>query len=222
MSADLNTDKLPADLNTEELPADPNADKLPADLNTEELPADLNTEELSTDLNTDNLSVPLNADKKPADLNDLPTDLTTDDHSTVKDSSFNFNSDESCCVNGLPVNFNRNVHCSVNDVCDDIDSDSHHLNLTSIKLPPKIRKRWQPKGLTVIGLPRKKKCIVGPVNFLMKSQVEREKQMLHWMLPDHLIKKVLQNEILECEELSGNSLEFSPNLLNENVNWASV
>ena len=46
--------------------------------------------------------------------------------------------------------------------------------------------------------------------------------MLHWMLPDHLIKKVLQNEILECEELSGNSLEFSPNLLDENVNWASV
>ena len=46
--------------------------------------------------------------------------------------------------------------------------------------------------------------------------------MLHWMLPDHLIKEVLQNEILECEELSGNLLEFSPNLLDENVNWASV
>ena len=159
MSSDLNTDKLPADLNTEELPADLNADKLPADLNTEELPADLNT---------DNLPVPLNADKKPADLNDLPTDLTTDDHSTVKDSSFNFDSNESCCVTGLPVNFNRNVHCSVNDVCDDIDSDSHHLHLTSIKMPPKIRKRWQPKGLTVIALPQKKKCIDGPVKFLIK------------------------------------------------------
>ena len=76
-------------------------------------------------------------------------------------------------------------------------------------------------GLTVIGLPQKKKCADGPVNFLMISQVEREKQILHWMLPDHLIKKVLQNEILECDELSGNSLEFSPNF-DENVNWASV
>ena len=123
------------------------------DLNTDKLPADLNIEELPADLNTDNLPVPLNADKKPADLNDLPTDLTIDDHSTVKDSSFNFDSNESCCVTGLHVNFYRNVHCSGNDVCDDIDSDSHHRDLTSIKLSPKIRKRLQPKGLTVIGLP---------------------------------------------------------------------
>ena len=42
------------------------------------------------------------------------------------------------------------------------------------------------------------------------------------MLPDHLVEKALQNEILECEELSGNLLEFSPNLLDKNVNWASV
>ena len=52
--------------------------------------------------------------------------------------------------------------------------------------------------------------------------VEREKQILRWMLPDGLIKKVVQDELLECDDLSSNLLEFSPNLLDENVNWASV
>ena len=42
------------------------------------------------------------------------------------------------------------------------------------------------------------------------------------MLPDHLVERVLQNEILECKQLGGNLLEFSPNLLDENVNWVSV
>ena len=51
-------------------------------------------------------------------------------------------------------------------------------------MPPKIRKRGQPKGvgLTVIGLPQKKKRTDGPVKFLMKSNSEREKQILSWML----------------------------------------
>ena len=41
------------------------------------------------------------------------------------------------------------------------------------------------------------------------------------MLPDELLEKALQNEVLECKELSGN-LQLCPNLLDENVNWASV
>lgn len=55
----------------------------------------------------------------------------------------------------------------------------------------------------------------------MKSNQKRERQILRWMLPDHLVETALQSKVLECEELSGNSLEFSTSLLNENVNWAA-
>ena len=73
-----------------------------------------------------------------------------------------------------------------------------------------------------MGYLKKKKCVDGPVKFLTKSIEEREKLILNWMLPDHLVTKALQSEVLEYEELIRNSLEFSPSLLDENVNWASV
>ena len=108
--------------------------------------------------------------------------------------------------------------------------DNHVINdsldLKSIKLPPKIRKRGRPKGagLTVIWLPKKKKCTDSdrPVKFLKKSIEERERQILSWMLPDHLVTKALQSGLLEYDEVNCNSLEFSPSLLDENVNWASM
>ena len=108
----------------------------------------------------------------------------------------------------------------------EINDSPADVDLKSIKLPPKIRKRGRPKGagLTVIGLPQKKRCIDSdhPVKFLKKSIEEREKQILSWMLPDHLVTKALQTGVLEYEEVNCNSLEFSPSLLDENVNWASV
>ena len=238
LPADLNTDELPADLNTDNLPTDLNTDELPTDLNADELPADLSADELPADLITDELPADLNTDELPADRNtdELPTDLNSNnhdavhfptdrDHSAVKGLSAGFNITDHCNISGSPVSNSCGV---VNDLCDDINSDNHSSNLapdlTSIKLPPKIKKRGRPKGagLTIIGLPRKKKCTDGPVKFLMKTRLEREKQILRWMLPDGLIKKVVQDELLECDDLSSNLLEFSPNLLDENVNWASV
>ena len=53
------------------------------------------------------------------------------------------------------------------------------------------------------------------LNFLKKSIEEREKQILSWMLPDHLVTKALQSEVLKYEEVIHNSLEFSPSLLDE-------
>ena len=238
LPADLNTDNLPTDLSTDELPTDLNADELPADLSADELPADLSTDDCPADLITDELPADLNTDELPADRNtdELPTDLNSNnhdavhfptdrDHSAVKGLSAGFNITDHCNISGSPVSNSCGV---VNDLCDDINSDNHSSNLapdlTSIKLPPKIKKRGRPKGagLTIIGLPRKKKCTDGPVKFLMKTRLEREKQILRWMLPDGLIKKVVQDELLECDDLSSNLLEFSPNLLDENVNWASV
>ena len=108
--------------------------------------------------------------------------------------------------------------------------DNHIINdspdLKSIKLPPEIRKRGRPKGadLTVIGLPKKKKCTDSDrlVKFLKKSIEERERQILSWMLPDHLVTKALQSGLLEYNEVNCNSLEFSPSLLDENLNLASL
>ena len=216
--SDFDTDESLFDLNTKESSPDLNANPLP-DLNHKELSPDLNANSLP-DLNTKESSPNLNANSLP-DLNtkqSLP-------NLEAKESMPDYNTEES------PPDFNTE------DIPPDTEEsppDDHHVisnnlpaktfDLTSIKLTPKIRKRGRPKGagLTVIGLPRKKKCTDGPVKFLKKTNSEKEKQILSWMLPDHLVEKVLQNEILECEQLKGNLLEFSPNLLDENVNWASV
>ena len=92
-----------------------------------------------------------NTEESPPDLNteESPLDLNAEELSYVYD-------DHHAVTSDLPAKM---------------------LDLTSIKLPPKIRKRGRPKGagLTVIGLPRKKKCTDGPVKFLRKSNSEREK-----------------------------------------------
>ena len=70
-------------------------------------------------------------------------------------------------------------------------------------------------------MPKKKKCIERPVKFLLKPNAERQRQILSWMLPDHLIEKALRGERFESNEI-GNSLHLKSNLLDENVNWVSV
>lgn len=117
------------------------------------------------------------------------------------------------------LNIYDNDHHDISDPpADLINNDGHEINdslsdvdLKSIKLPPKIRKRGRLKGasLTVIGLPQKKKCIK------IFKEIYREKQIFSWMLPSHLVTKALQSEVLEHKELICNSLEFSPD---ENVN----
>jgi len=71
-------------------------------------------------------------------------------------------------------------------------------------LPPKIKKCRivQSKGadLTVIGLPRKK-CIIKPVKFLLKSCQEHNRQILSWMLTDDLVKKALLGQKIEDKEI---------------------
>ena len=55
--------------------------------------------------------------------------------------------------------------------------------------------------LTVIGLPRKKKYIIKPVKFLLKSCQEHNKQILSWMLTDDLVKKALLGQTVEDKEI---------------------
>ena len=243
----LNTEESPLDLNTEESPPNLNPKESPLDLNTEESPFDLNPKESLLDLNTEESPPPKeslldhNTEESPPDLNpkELPPDLTTEasppdldteespPNLNLKESPLDLNTEESLpdltAKKSLPdLNTEESLYDDHHAVTSNFPAKT--LDLTSIKLPPKIRKRGRPKGagLTVIGLPRKRKYTDGPVKFLRKSNSEREKQILSWMLPDHLVEKVLQNEILECEQLDGNLLEFSPNILDENVNWASV
>ena len=82
------------------------------------------------------------------------------------------------------------------------------------------KKRGRPKGadLTVIGLPRKKKCDMKPLKFLRKPCHERDKQILSWMLPDKLVRKALLGEKIGKKEVIGDA-EPTINLLDENVNW---
>ena len=49
-------------------------------------------------------------------------------------------------------------------------------NMAKIKMPPKLRKRGRPKGAekTIIGLPKKRRRI-GPVPFIKKIPLEKEK-----------------------------------------------
>jgi len=93
------------------------------------------------------------------------------------------------------------------------------MDLKSINLPPKLKKRGRPKGadLTVIGLPRKKKCDMKPLKFLRKPCHERDKQILSWMLPDKLVRKALLGEKIGKKEVIGDA-EPTINLLDKNVN----
>ena len=97
--------------------------------------------------------------------------------------------------------------------------------MSPIKLPPKVRMRGRPKGagLTVIGLPRKKK--IGdrhPIRFLMQSNEVKEKQILRWMLPDDQVTRALNGDIIDIEQVPIHTMQLSPCLLDENVNWKVV
>ena len=119
----------------------------------------------------------------------------------------------------LPENAQKSIDF---DDCQ-IVSDNDAMDLKSISLPPKLKKRGRPKGadLTVIGLPRKKKCNSKPLTFLRKPCQERDKQILSWILPDELVKKALLGEKIGKKEAIADA-EPTTNLLDENVNWASV
>ena len=102
-----------------------------------------------------------------------------------------------------------------------IVSDNDAMDLKSISLPPKLKKRGRPKGadLIVIGLPRKKKCNSKPLT--LKPCQERDRQILSWILPDKLVKKALLGEKIGEKEAIADA-EPTTNSLDENVNWTSV
>jgi len=144
------------------------------------------------------------------DINDPPSNI---DHRDICDPAVNLDhhdtNDPSIDLEQHDIN-DSSASLHDHDINDpSAKLDGHVINdspdLKSIKLPPKIRKRGRPKGagLTVIGLPKKKKCTDSdrPVNFLKKSIEERERQILSWMLPDHLVTKALQSGLLEYDEV---------------------
>ena len=142
-------------------------------------------------------------------------------HSNSKENytAINYSRDQNAIKRSLLENTQKSVDC---DDCQ-ILSNNNALDLKSINLPPKLKKRGRPKGadLTVIGLPRKKKCNGKPLKFLRKPRQERDKQILSWILPDKLVKKALLGEKIGKKEAIG-GIEPTTNLLDENVNWASV
>ena len=97
---------------------------------------------------------------------------------------------------------------------------SKTVDTSHIVLPPKIKKHGRPKGagLTVIGLPRKKKCIA-PKRFLMKSPEEKESHILQWILSDDLAQHALDGHLIDINEVPDDPSQLSLNLLDENVNW---
>ena len=64
-----------------------------------------------------------------------------------------------------------------------LDNDKQHW-LSDIVLPPVIKKRGRPKGLTqtVIGLPKKRMRSSKCVPFLKKSSIEIECLILEWFV----------------------------------------
>ena len=102
---------------------------------------------------------------------------------------------------------------------------SNTNRMSPIKLPPKVRMKGRPKGagLTVLGLPRKKK--IGdrhPIRFLMQSSGAKEKKILSWILSDDQVKRALNGELIDIEEIPNHTMQLSPCLLDENVNWKVV
>ena len=80
---------------------------------------------------------------------------------------------------------------------------------------------YKPPGLTVIGLPRKKKCIVLK-KFLMKLSEEKENLILCWILSENLAQHALSGDLIGTDEVPDDPLQLSLNLLDENVDWRST
>lgn len=56
------------------------------------------------------------------------------------------------------------------------------VELSDVLMPPKLRKRGRPKGSekTVIGIPRRKKRKLGPVPFIKKLPLEKDKSIIYY------------------------------------------
>ena len=104
----------------------------------------------------------------------------------------------------------------------DESCESETKPMSPIKLPPKVKMRGRPKGagLTIIGLPQKKKN--GNKHPVMIPSDVKEKQILSWMLSDNLVKKVLNGELIDIQEVPCHTIRMSPRLLDANVNWKVV
>ena len=179
--------------------------------------------------------------RENTDDNHINDNITSDDHITVENNSAVVkdclgdvtDEKDDCDV------YKDNADCGVKDGMNIFDVERNTMRtdhvdescesetepMSPIKLPPKVKMRGRPKGagLTVIGLPRKKKNgNKHPVKFLMKPSDVKEKQILSWMLSDDLVKKALNGELIDIQEVPSDTIRMSPCLLDENVNWKVV
>lgn len=61
-----------------------------------------------------------------------------------------------------------------------------------------------------------------PVRFLLQPNKLKEKQILSWMLSCHQVKQALSGEFIDIDKVPRHTMQLSPCLLDENVNWKIV
>ena len=56
----------------------------------------------------------------------------------------------------------------------------------------------------------------------MQLNEVKEKQILRWMLPDNQVTRALNGDIIDIEQVLNHTMQLSPCLFDENVNWKVV
>ena len=104
-------------------------------------------------------------------------------------------------------------------------SSNIETELKRIILPPKLKKRGRPKGLTqtVVGLPRKRQCKNKIVAFLKKPLKERQHMMLDWFVgPDTENSAITETVLLIEDVIETNPILISSARMTKSVDINSI
>lgn len=116
-------------------------------------------------------------------------------------------------------------HLNLREPEEAIPCTSSTSALSSIKVPPAMRKCGRPKGhaLTVVGLSKKRNRATGAqVPFKLLSMREKRKQILGWLVGQTAAKAAIDGKMLEENDVEQRPELIHCGILDENVDFNAV
>ena len=116
--------------------------------------------------------------------------------------------------NHLVVHVSEQEWSEANEILEEAsvpDTSNVETELKDVLLPPKLKKRGRPKGLTqtVVGLPKKRQCKNKALAFLQKPMKDRQHMVLEWFVGPDISTSALKDFQILTEIV----VETDPNLV---------